>query len=162
MYRKTLILSLLLCLFASMAYGMGKVPRTSGRAIDFTLIDLNGNAHTLSDYRGKIVFLNFWATWCPPCRAEMPSMQKLYQSWDKEKYVLLAVDIGQDRERVKSFADENGYTFTILLDSQGRIAGKYGIRGIPTTCLIDQQGNLITRIVGSREWSLKEVERIVK
>jgi len=145
-----------------MAYGMGKVPRTSGRAIDFTLIDLNGNAHTLSDYRGKIVFLNFWATWCPPCRAEMPSMQKLYQSWDKEKYVLLAVDIGQDRERVKSFADENGYTFTILLDSQGRIAGKYGIRGIPTTCLIDQQGNLITRIVGSREWSLKEVERIVK
>jgi len=142
---------------------MDKAPKPSAnKIIDFTLKDLNGKSHTLSKYKGKVIFLNFWATWCPPCRAEMPAMQKMYKSWNSKKYVMLAVNIGQNKKTVKSFAAENGYTFPILLDSTSSIAKKYRVSGIPTTYIINKEGKIVTRIVGAREWDLKQIERLIK
>jgi peroxiredoxin len=144
---------------------MGEKPpliSAPAKAVDFTLKDLNEKSHTLSEYKGKIVFLNFWATWCPPCRAEMPSMQKLYTTWDSREFVMLAVDIGESREKVKAFAEENGYTFPILLDRDKKVARKYMVRGIPTTYLIGKDGNIIKKIVGSREWTLEEFYSLVE
>ncbi len=127
------------------------------QAIDFTLKDINGKSHTLSQYKGKIVLLNFWASWCPPCREEMPSMQKLFTSWDKNKYVMLAVNLKEDESAVKAFARQNNYTFPILLDRDGKVGHAYMVRGIPTTYLIDKDGKIVTRVVGSREWKLEDI-----
>ncbi len=175
MYRKALIISVFLCFLLCIlciegqvcvsAFAMGEKPVTtagSPKAIDFTLKDLEGKTHKLSDYKGKIVFLNFWATWCPPCRAEMPSMQKIYETWDSKKFVMLAVAVKQNRDVVKNFIEENAYNFPVLLDSDGKVAGMYRVRGIPTTYLIDKEGNIITRVVGSREWTLEEIYGLVE
>ena len=166
-YRKTLnrkprrlVAGFLFLFICSVTFAMSKAPDPS--ATDFTLLDLEGNKHTLSDYKGKVVFLNFWATWCPPCRAEMPSMQKLYETWDKDKFVMLAVNIGESREKVRSFAESNGYTFPILLDEDQKVARKYGIRGIPATYLIDEQGNMVNKVVGAREWDINQIKRLLK
>lgn len=163
MYRKIIIIFLIAGLLGSFVGAMDKAPKPSkSKTIDFTLSDLNGKSHTLSKYKGKVIFLNFWATWCPPCRAEMPAMQKMYKSWNSKKYVMLAVNIGQDKQTVKSFANKNGYTFPILLDSTSKIARKYRVSGIPTTYIINKEGKIVTRIVGAREWDLKQIERLLK
>ena len=89
-------------------------------------------------------------------------MQKLYETWDRDKFVMLAVNVNQDKVTVNTFAKQNNYTFPILLDLNGEIAGKYRIRGIPTTFLIDKDGKIITKIVGAREWKLEDIKRLVK
>jgi peroxiredoxin len=137
-------------------------PSESLPAVDFTLKDINGKTHTLSEYKGKRIFLNFWATWCPPCRAEMPSMQKIYDSWDKKEYVMLAVNINQKKDMVKKFVDEKGYSFPVLLDPDGRVANTYRVRGIPTTYFIGEDGMIRGRLVGAHEWTLELVERLTK
>ena len=119
-------------------------------AIDFTLTDQYGNTHTLSDYKGKTVFLNFWATWCPPCRAEMPDIQKLYETYDTEgddALVVLgiaALGMGSERseEGIKDFLDEHGYTYPVLMDTTGDIFMGYGVFSYPTTFMIDKDGNV--------------------
>ncbi|GAI00918.1 unnamed protein product, partial [marine sediment metagenome] len=91
------------------------------KAKDFTLEDLKRSAVSLRDFEGKVIFLNFWATWCPPCRIEMPAMEKLWQKFKDEDFVILAVDLREAREKVSSFIKENGYTFPVLLDSRGAV-----------------------------------------
>lgn len=166
MYRKTLITLFLVLALCFSVTAMGERPAAKASATpyanDFTLKDLNGAAHSLSDYKGKKIFLNFWATWCPPCRTEMPSMQRVYKQMDKDKYVMLAVNIREGKGKVKSFAGDNGYTFPILLDNDGRIASKYAVRGIPTTYFIDNNGKVVNKIVGSREWSYEEFKKLFK
>lgn len=122
-------------------------------AFDFTLVDQYGNEHTLSDYKGKVVFLNFWATWCPPCRKEMPDIEELYQeyNYNQDEVVFLGVANPRtdqntntrevDKEGVMAFLDENGYTFPVVFDETGEIYGKYSISALPTTFLIDKNGN---------------------
>lgn len=118
-------------------------------AVDFTLKDQYGKEHTLSEYKGKTVFLNFWATWCPPCKAEMPDIQKIYESYDKEgedALVVLGVaspNIGGEgsEEEVKAFLEENGYTYPVVMDTTGEIFSSYGISSYPTTFMIDRDGN---------------------
>ena len=88
-------------------------------------------------------------------------MQKLYERWDKDKYVMLAVNSGQGGQEVKSFADKNGYTFTILLDEDGKVSQQYGIQGIPTTFIINAKGEIVSKLVGSREWSEKEIKSLL-
>jgi peroxiredoxin len=122
-------------------------------APDFTLENLEGSLVSLKDFRGKLVFLNFWATWCGPCRWEMPAMEKLWNRFKEGRFVILAVDIREGKEVVKSFIQEEGYTFPVLLDSRGEVAGIYGIRAIPTTFLIDPQGKIVGKAVGAREWA---------
>jgi len=109
---------------------------------NFTLEDLDGNKVTLSEFLGKKVFLNFWATWCPPCKAEMPDMEKLYQETKDSDLVMLAVNVGEDKKTVQDFITENNYNFTILLDTDGKISQLYQVSGIPTSYFIDTKGFL--------------------
>ena len=120
---------------------------------EFTLPFLNGGNAALSAYRGKVVILNFWATWCPPCRTEMPSMEVLYQQFKSQGLEILAVDMEEDVLIVGRFVRSNGYTFPVMLDRDGRVSGMYGIRAIPTTYILDREGKIIGRIVGSILWN---------
>lgn len=133
-------------------------------AVDFELRDQYGNTHTLEDYKGKTVFLNFWATWCPPCRAEMPDIQKLYETYSREgdeALIVLGVaapELGQekDEEGIKEFLEENGYTYPVLMDSTGELFYHYGIQAFPTTFMIDRDGNVFGYISGQLTMEMME------
>ncbi|MBU3104527.1 TlpA family protein disulfide reductase [Clostridium gasigenes] len=122
---------------------------TKEKAIDFKLKDLNGKDVSLNDFKGKNVLLNFWATWCPPCKAEMPDIEKLYQENKNSDLVILAVNLGEDKQTVKSFIEKNKYNFDILLDSDQDVAIKYNIVSIPTSFFIDKEGNIVSKKIGA-------------
>ena len=138
------------------------------QAEHFTLKDQYGNEISLSDYKGKIIFLNFWATWCPPCRAEMPDIQKLYERSPREgKDAVIVLGVAapklggeKDEAGIKAFMDKNGYAYPVLMDKKGKLFEAYGIRAIPTTYLIDRNGNIIGRVQGAL--SAENIERIVQ
>lgn len=125
-------------------------------AVDFNLTDQYGNTHTLSQYKGKTIFLNFWGTWCPPCRAEMPDIQKLYEEFDQEgedALVILGVaapNLGKEKSEdgIKTFLEENGYTYPVLMDTEVELFQTYGITSFPTTIMIDRDGNLFGYATG--------------
>jgi peroxiredoxin len=117
-------------------------------AQDFTVTDLDGNSVKLSDFRGQYVFLNFWATWCPPCKAEMPEIEKIRQLFPERNLVILAVSTGEDKSTVAAFIKQYGYTFDIALDTNQSVASKYNITGIPTSFFIDMEGNIVAKAVG--------------
>lgn len=119
------------------------------KAIDFKLKDLNGQEVSLSDLKGKKVFLNFWATWCPPCKEEMPEIENLYQGTKDSDLVIVAVEIGEPLNTVKPFIETNKYNFKILLDLDQSVATKYNITSIPTSYFIDTEGYIISKHVGS-------------
>jgi peroxiredoxin len=125
---------------------------TYEKAQDFTLVDLEGNEVSLSDYKGKKVFLNFWATWCPPCKAEMPEIEKVYQESKDSDLVVLAVEIGEPLDTVKTFIDNNGYNFKVLLDLDQSVAASYGISAIPASFFIDEDGNIVDKRVGGMNY----------
>ncbi|MGE4282565.1 MAG: TlpA family protein disulfide reductase [Clostridia bacterium] len=121
-------------------------------APDFSLKDLQGNDISLSDYRGKIVFLNFWATWCPPCKVEMPHFEAANKKFQEDNNaVILAVNIQESSEKVEDFIQENGYTFPVVLDLKGQIANQYRIHSIPTTFILNQQGVIRDIAIGVME-----------
>jgi len=122
-------------------------------APDFTLPSLDGKKLKLSDYRGKIVFLNMWATWCPPCREEMPSMQKLHEHFKGKDFVMLTVSIDEKKEDVTKFVKELGLTFPVVLDPEQKVTAQYGLTGVPETFLIDKNGIVMHHIIGPGEWS---------
>lgn len=134
-------------------------------AIDFTLKDQYGNTHTLSDYKGKTVFLNFWATWCSPCRAEMPDIQKLYEEFQQEDVVILGVaapNLGREKseEGIKGFLEENGYTYPVVMDTEAEAFQAYGINSFPTTFMIDKDGNVFGYIPGQlSEETMRDIIR---
>jgi len=123
------------------------------RAPDFALEDLQGNQVALRDHRGKVVFLNFWATWCPPCRTEMPSMERLYRKLKGEGLVMLAVDMQENQKQVAKFMKGLDLSFPALLDGDGSVSYQYNIIGLPSTYIIDPQGYLVGKAVGPRDWS---------
>ena len=131
-------------------------PKQRLESIDFELEDLSGATRRLSDYKGKVVFLNFWATWCGPCRSEMPSMEKLYRRFKDEGLEIVAVNLQEDRSSVQGFVDEYGLSFPVLLDSTGRVGATYGARSIPTTYIVDRDGLVLAGTVGTREWDTEE------
>lgn len=117
-------------------------------ALNFKLKDLNGNEVSLSDFKGKKVFLNFWASWCPPCKAEMPDIEKLYGETVDSDLVILAVNLGEDNTTTKSFIDNHKYNFTVLLDLDQSVAKQYNIVAIPTSFFINKEGNIVSTIKG--------------
>ncbi len=126
--------------------------------LDFTATTLEGKTVKLSDYKGKVVFLNFWATWCPPCRAEMPTIEKLWKKLSSNKdFVWLAVDAQEKPDVVKAFIQKTGYTFPILLDTTGQGDAEYGVQAIPTTYVIDKTGHVLGGRAGGKEWDTPEV-----
>jgi peroxiredoxin len=119
---------------------------------DFTLADLNGRQVRLSDFKGKVVFLNFWTTWCPQCRLEMPALEKLHQRFKDRAFVMLAVSLRERKSTVEQFFERQRLNYTALLDSDGRVGLKFGIRSIPTSIIIDRRGAMIAKAIGSRPW----------
>ena len=126
-------------------------------AIDFELKDQYGKTHKLSDYKGKVVFLNFWATWCPPCKMEMPDIQKIYEKYEKqgEKSEVVVLSVAapntqdeKDIDGIKAFLEENGYTYPVLMDDGGYTFGAYRISSLPTTFMIDKEGNVFGYVQG--------------
>jgi peroxiredoxin len=124
-------------------------PNVGQKAPDFELQNLNGQAVSLKDLQGKAVLLNFWATWCGPCRGEMPFLEEIYQEWSDEKFVLLSVNIGEGSSQVKDFLQSNGLTLPVLLDTRQVVAEQYYITAIPTTFFIDKDGIIQYKVVGS-------------
>jgi len=120
---------------------------SSASAPDFTLPDLDGNQVSLSQFRGRPVVVNFWATWCPPCEAEIPHLIEAYEQ-EQGQVVFLAVSIGEPSSTVRRFAQEHGMPFIILLDRNERVAGDYQVRGIPATFFVTREGTIAMRYVG--------------
>lgn len=122
-------------------------------AFDFTLLDQNGKEHKLSEYKGKVVFLNFWATWCPPCKEEMPHIEELYKEYNlnKDEVVILGVTGTHDQteQDIKDYLDENNYTFPTVIDKTGEIFTDYNINSYPTTFMIDKNGKIYGYTVGA-------------
>lgn len=132
-------------------------PLTVGKeAPDFSLPSLEGEKTVhLSDFRGKVVFLNFWATWCKPCKEEMPSMEVLYKNFEKDGFVVLAVSIDRvtTKKDIPPFVKGLGLSFPVLVDSWGQTDKRYKLMGVPETYIIDQQGILREKVIGPRDWT---------
>ena len=133
-------------------------------APDFSLPDMDGKIHKLSDYRGKVVLLNFWATWCPPCRREMPSMENLHQELKDKPFQVLACDQEEDGDTVFAFTGQldPAPTFPLLLDSKSAVSKSFDVRGLPTTFLVDKMGNIAYRAVGGREFGHPAIRALIE
>lgn len=127
------------------------------------LKDIEGKSHDLAKLRGKVVLINFWATWCPPCRREMPSMERLSQRFKGQPFVVLAVDVGEDPDTIETFASQldTTLTFPILLDTRSHAMRAWRVAGLPTTFLIDKQGRIVATAIGGREFDHPEMVKAV-
>ena len=122
------------------------------QAPDFTLKDLYGNSVSLQDLRGKVVFLNFWATWCPPCRLEMPTMEELHKEFSGQGLVILAVNYREGPEEIKAFYKDHNFTITALLDPEEKVFDLYKAWSLPTTYLVNRDGEIVGKVIGYRDW----------
>ncbi len=130
-------------------WSMGsRVPAVGMQAEDFRLTDLEGKEQSLSQYRGKIVLLNFWATWCKPCTTEMPAMQTMYDKLRDKGFVVLAVNELEDDARVREHIKQYGHTFPVLMDHDNKVANQFGVVGLPVSVFIDQEGRVQEYIKG--------------
>lgn len=162
--------SLALLLFASTAAaeadyaGMNANRYTPPKpAPEFTLPDLAGKPVRLADFKGKVVLLFFWATWCPDCLEELPSVNRLQADLGNRGLEILLIDLREDPALVRRTVSERGYRARVLLDETGDVAGKdYGVWGTPTVYVIDREGRLVARIVGARDWGKPEARRFVE
>jgi peroxiredoxin len=126
--------------------------RADSHLVDFSLPDADGQVHRLSDHRGKWVVINFWATWCAPCRIEMPALERLHQELADRGLRVVGVDVGEETDDVKRFVEETGITFEIVIDhdlSTGRV---YAARSLPMTYILDPEGTIVARAIGVRDW----------
>ena len=132
-------------------------------APDFRLRDMNGQMVSLSDFRGKVVLLNFWATWCGPCRVEMPAMEELYRQYPRKDFEILAVSTDAQGVAVtRPFQQENKLTFPILHDADFRVGLSYGARTLPMTFMVDRNGIVRQQIFGARDWGAPEAHQLVQ
>ncbi|MGH7391243.1 MAG: TlpA disulfide reductase family protein [Candidatus Rokuibacteriota bacterium] len=132
-------------------------------AADFTVPSLTSQPLRLGDFQGRVVFLNFWATWCPPCKEEMPSMERLYRRYKDRGFTILAISIdAAGADRVAAFVKEHGLTFPVGLDPKLAVANQYAIRGLPASFLIDKAGNIAAVAVGPRDWDGAPARAVVE
>ncbi len=133
-------------------------------APEFTLNDMDGKPHRLRDYRGKVILINFWATWCPPCRKEMPSLERVYQQFKDRPFMVLALNQWESEDHVFSYmGDLNVFPeFPILFDPESKVSEDYGVRGLPTSFIIDAEGRLIYKAVGGREFDHPDVLALIR
>lgn len=124
-------------------------------APEFVLQDTEGNTHRLSDYRGKPVIINFWTTWCPPCREELPSMNRAWHLLEKEGIAMLALNMGENEDAIFIFSADYPTDFPILMDQSGEVIEQWPVKGLPTTYVIAPDGTIAYRAIGSREWDDK-------
>lgn len=131
-------------------------------APDFELTDIDGKTHRLSEYRGKVLIVNFWATWCPPCREEMPSMQRAWGLLEQDGILMLAVNVGEDEDIIFQFMANYPVEFPLLMDRDSSVVGAWPVRGLPTTFVVDPEGRLAYRAIGGREWDDPQLLEIVR
>ena len=122
----------------------------------YTLFDTAGNPITLSEFQGKIVFINFWTTWCPDCVHEMPDIEKLHEKIKNPEFIILAIDLKESFKKVKKFITAHNLTYTVLLDKKGDMGRAFGIRSIPATFILDRKGGLIGKALGAQDWGSKK------
>jgi peroxiredoxin len=127
-------------------------PSRQKQAEDFTLAMADGRPFRLSEHRGKTVIVNFWATWCPPCREEMPALERLYRQHKDRGLVLVAVSIDADPKLVPPYVKESKLTFPVALDPKAEVANKYGVRALPSSFVVDRQGTMAALALGPRVW----------
>jgi peroxiredoxin len=137
-------------------------PRRATPAQDFTVPALAGRSLRLRDFRGRVVLLNFWATWCPPCKEEMPSMERLYQRYRGRGFAIVAISIDADSSAVDPFVRKLGLTFPIGLDPRMVVANQYAVRALPSTVLIDRGQNTVAVAVGPRDWDGTPARTVVE
>jgi peroxiredoxin len=137
--------------------------RVGDEAPNFHLRDLDGNLTSLSQFRGKVVLLNFWATWCGPCRVEMPAMEQLYRTVSRRDFQILAVSTDSQGPAVtRPFQQKTGLTFPILHDTDMQIGVTYGARSLPMTLMVDRQGVVRQKIFGARDWDSPEARELIQ
>jgi peroxiredoxin len=128
----------------------------------FSLKDLNGKKVEIKQFKGKIILINFWATWCAPCKEEMPSMEILHRQFEEKNFVLLTVSVDYGGVKsVQEFINKHQYTFPVLLDPKGEIFDLFKVKGIPTTFLVDKKGKMIGKAIGPRDWKSQEVFSLI-
>lgn len=158
MKRYVLICIMTLCCLSGNGLAKDTVKQTLPRvetpfvAPDFTLDSEGGKTYHLADYRGQVVLINFWATWCPPCRHEMPSMNRMWKKIKGKGVQVFAVNVGEDADTIFEFLGSYPVNFPLLMDHDGTIVKKYPVTGLPTTYIVDPEGKVVYRAVGSREW----------
>ena len=135
---------------------MGVIKSANALPVEIRLMDLNGRPVRISDYRGRIVFLNFWTTWCFDCRIEMPAMEKLHQQFKNKDFAMVAINLQESISPVKQFFKDYKLTFTALLDSDGEVGAHFRITAIPTTFILDKEGIIIGKVMGPRDWNDKK------
>jgi peroxiredoxin len=150
-----LILAGCLVLFIT-ACGESPVASVGKPAPDFDTVDLEGKVWSLSKLKGKVVFVNFWATWCAPCREEMPAMQKLYEMMPKDKFEMLALFNNDKKPVAKNFVAKLGLTMPILSDEYNFAGTKYGLTGLPETFIVDKKGVIREKFIGPAQWDSPE------
>jgi peroxiredoxin len=121
-------------------------------APDFELMDTEGRLHRLSDYRGRPVIINFWTTWCPPCREEIPSMNRAWHILEQEDIAMLAINMGEDEDTIFIFTADYPADFPMLMDRSGEVIAEWPVKGLPTTYVVAPDGTIAYRAIGSREW----------
>lgn len=170
MIKRTLAIFLLLpLLFACSKKGEEtKSPPAVGveagfLAPDFVMKNLRGGTASLSQHRGKVVLINFWATWCGPCKMEMPSMEALYRSYSRNDFEILAVSIDTLGEPpVRLFVEDFGFTFPVLMDEQFEVNDQYRVRVVPTSILVDRKGVVTERFLGAKDWNNQESRDVIE
>ncbi len=117
-----------------------------------SLRGMDGRPLRLEDLKGQVVFLNFWATWCVPCRQEMPAMERLYRDYREKGFAILAVNFGESKAEIQAFVNELSLRFPVGMDASGAGARAFGVRGLPVTYLLGRDGRILWKVLGSREW----------
>jgi peroxiredoxin len=161
-----LALSFMLMVSSGLVWAMGsRVPAVGTSAEDFRLVDLEGKQQSLCQYRGKVVLVNFWATWCKPCTTEMPAMQAMYDKLRDQGFVVLAVNELEDEAKVREHIKQHGHTFPVLMDRDNKVANQFGVFGLPVSVFIDEKGVVQEYIKGgllTEQVILDTVARIQK
>lgn len=138
-------------------------PKQSMAAPPFSLPDLEANEVTLADYKGKVVLLNFWATFCGPCREEMPALERLWRQREALNLVVLGINVNRDNlHRVAPFVEETQLSFPILMDASGEVRNLYEVTALPYSYLIDVDGKILGRYIGAKEWDSEEIEALLR
>lgn len=166
-------ITLIICLFMLIAMGPGKSGNKqisplntdkliNSRAPEFTLKDPSGKSFSLSAYTGKVVLLNFWATWCPPCRAEMPALNRLYREKKAQGFEILAISTDKSLNDIHKFLEKNRVDFPILFDGDLATAKQYKVFSMPTTFLIGRNGIIVEKFYGEYDWTEPETRGIIE
>lgn len=130
---------------------------------DFEISNLFGKKENISDYKGKLIFLNFWATWCPPCRAEMPSMETIYKNKGNKNFEIIAISVDQtSTQKIYDFILKNNYSFPVYHDPTGAISNKFLVQSIPQTFIIDKNGVILEKYTGAFDWTTLDIDKLLQ